>query len=132
MSGVVISSRIQAAPVARVSARIRLKEDRLVNLWYETGNHYIDRLQSRIRVWKAFDEQFTRVRRRVSFKSLTPQQLIDRLRTHPAFWDWWARNLKMICSEAGDTILTHADLVTTLRQYGAPIPEWVLDKIFPK
>jgi hypothetical protein len=132
MSGVVITSRIAGPAVQSVAVRIALRDDQIVNLWYETGCHYIDHLLQQTRKSEVFYTLFTQVIKRESFKRTAISQMFSRIQESPVFWDWWARVLKLICQEFSDSILSRKDLEYYLTNYNALPSGWVIDEIFPK
>jgi len=132
MSGVVISARIAAPAVRGVATKVAMKDDQMVNLWYESGCQYMDHLRLKVGRWSVFHEVFGDVMRRESFKKCTVTEVFARIQESPVFWDWWARVLKLICQELGSSILSRTDLEYYLNTYNALPCGWVIDNVFPK
>lgn len=132
MPGVVIEHRITGPAVRKVAVRVAMKDDQIVNLWYESGCLYIDRLRQQIRFADVYCTLFAQVLKRDSFRKTPISQVFIKIQNSVVFWDWWARVLKLICQEFSDSILTKKDLEYYLTAYNALPSGWVIDEIFPK
>ncbi len=125
----VINKNMQSASVKRAAAAIRVSEDDMWHIFYDTGLEYLNRFEQRIRRKRVWDAQFKKLLssdRDFGNKSYT--EVMDTIRNSSRFWFWWSVNFWSECKlQCFDD---EAELRYNLQTNELLIPHFILTKIF--
>lgn len=124
-----INTTIESPDVEQVAGALRLSNNQLWNLYYESGMEYLSLLAQRIKSKRFFDAQFRPMRTNRAFSRLSVSQALAAIRFSPSFWFWWATQVWSLCRRP-DQFSDETELFYRLQFNSERIPTYILKRIF--
>lgn len=116
------------ASVVEASNRLRLSEDKLWNIYYNSGDEYLNCLQELIKRKRFFDALFGAMIGEPGFGKMNLVDVFSKIRKSTAFWAWWSSQFWSVCRE--NKFRDSTELFYRLQFNDSLIPFFILKHIF--
>lgn len=123
-----INKTMDSVEVVEMASRLKLAENDLWNIYFETGTSYVDALERRARRKRIFDALFQPMLKNAEFGERSFADVMSTIRLSPVFWFWWSVQFWNVCHYTQPKDIS--DLINNLFDVDDLIPHFILKQIF--